>query len=367
MHVLDYACYLNASGYSQAAVDTILALDESGKYDIRISCFHKMPIKSAFSPSTLEKIEKMLKKPSNNDAIRVFHCIPDQQSRFDRLKRNICFATFETYDPPEHWIKILNRFDAVICPSFFDYKIFAHAGIFKPLFHIPHCLNTNIWNENVIPIKKYDRFTFLFFGAWKKRKGWTQLIEAWCREFKPSDNVQLLIKTDKSDIAERDIGRIVHNLGLQKKDIAPILYEKNIFDDNKLPSFFKSVDCYISPTLGEGFGLPGLQCMAIKVPVIITNFSGCQDYAKNDLCYLLEPTGFLLHESMDGIPQFKNKKWPRIEVKTIQNAMRHVINDKEGIQQKIQNSYKYIQSNFSYQEIVKKFDDIMEIIDSGKP
>ncbi len=195
--IIDYTCYLNPSGYSQAALDTIFALEDSKKYDIRITCIHSNPQKTAFTTDTLSRLDKLIKKPTNEDATRIYHCIPDQHKRFERLKKNIAFATFETYDPPEHWIKTLNQCNSVICPSDFNYKIFAHSGVKKPLFHIPHSFNKNVWNESVIPLKKHERFTFLFVGTWRRRKGWPQLIEAWFREFKASDGVQLIIKTDK--------------------------------------------------------------------------------------------------------------------------------------------------------------------------
>lgn len=364
---LDYACYLNSSGYAQAAVDTILALDASGNYDIRITCFHDAPARAAFSRPVYEKLKAMTKKPINRQAVRVFHCIPDQQARVERMKHNISFATFETFEPPSHWSKILNRSDAVVCPSLFNYKIFAHAGVTKPIFHVPHCIDTDQWNKDVGKMHSYDKFTFLFVGTWKRRKGWPQLIEAWCREFSSKDNTQLIIKTDKVDVAERNCHAEMNNLRGIKKDIAPILFERTIFDNSRLPAFFKSANCLISPTLGEGFGLPAMQCMALGVPVITTDFSGCQDYANENTCTLLKPTGFMLYDCIDAIPQFKNKKWPRITIQNIQDAMRHVLSSTEVICQKSQNAYEYVRSNFAYDTTVRKFDEIMESIYSGKP
>lgn len=359
---IDYVCFLNQSGYSQAAQDTILALDHSGHFDVRVSCIHKSPVKAAFSRSSLNLFTDLCNKPARNDAVQVFHCIPEKQNRFKRLNKAISFATFETYKPPEKWITLLNRMDAVVCPSQFNYQIFAHSGIKRPLFHVPHTIDISRWNDGVLPMRRFDRFTFLFVGTWRKRKGWPQLVEAWFQEFSQRDRTQLLIHTDKAETAKRDIAVIKRDLGLEKKETAPILIEDTVVDDLSLPSFFKSADCLVSPSLGEGFGLPALQCMALKVPVITTNFGGCKDYATADNCILVEPSGFLIHDCLDNIPQFRGCKWPRITVQSVRHAMRSALECREENRSKSENAYTNVRENFSSQVTVDKFLELMEMV-----
>lgn len=358
---LEYIAFLNETGYGQAAFDLISALLETGKYDIRIACLNGSLSKNFLSKQAYDKLEPLMKKPPNQKAIQIYHCIPPMQMRRPRTDRAIGFATFETYEPPSQWITLLNRLDAVICPSDFNYKIFAHAGVKRPLFYIPHCVNTKIWNDKTVPLNVHDRFTFLFSGAWKKRKGWPELIEAYFREFDGKDKVQLLIKTDKSDLAQQEIQKIRVELGL-KKDYPAIIFEKRVFNDEYLPSFYKSADCLIMPTLGEGFGLPAMQCMSVKVPVIVTNFSGCQDYASAERCTLLEPSGFMMHSGMDQISQFINKKWPRLTIQSIQEAMRKVFSNREEAKIKADKAYAYVQETFSYSAAAVKFDKLMESV-----
>lgn len=359
---IDYFCFLNSSGYSQAAQDTIWALENSRHFDVRVTCLHRTPIKNAFSRSSLRFFTDLCDKPHSPNAIQVFHCIPEKQTKFRKLSRAVSFATYETYEPPVQWISSLNRMDAVICPSNFNYKIFAHAGIKRPLFHIPHGLDTSKWNDSVIPSSKHNEFTFLFVGTWRKRKGWENLIHAWLQEFSSKDNVKLLIHTDKAERASKDISAIKKILGMEKKDTALIKIEDTVIDDASLPSFFKSFDCLVAPSLGEGFGLPALQCMALKVPVITTNFGGCVDYASDQTCTLLEPAGFIVHDCMDNIPQFRNRKWPRITVQSIRDAMRLVFENDSEIKLKAESAYNNVQDNFGNQMIVDKFLELMEMV-----
>lgn len=362
--LLNYVCYSNNSGYSQAAQDMIFALVERG-VDIRVDfMLSRNPHSSGMTRDRYNYLNALAKKPFEKSRTTIFHCVPTNQRHAKGTCRNIGFATFETFQPPNsgylNWIKILNRNDAIICPSEFNFRIFAHEAITKPIFYIPHCVNLNLFDPSIEPLKKYDKFTFLFFGSWRERKGYKQLIEAWCREFDPSDNVQLLIKSDKTEKAKATVRKIIQNLGFSNREVAPILYETDIFDEVQLPRFFKSVNCLISPTLGEGFGLPGLQCMAVGTPVAITNFSGCQDYANDETATMLEPSGFVSHKCLDNINQFANKRWAFITVDEIRIKMRYILSNYAEIKEKTDKSRKVVVENFSYQRAANLFIDMIE-------
>jgi glycosyltransferase involved in cell wall biosynthesis len=119
------------------------------------------------------------------------------------------------------------------------------------------------------------------------------------------------------------------------------------------------MDCLVSPTMGEGFGYPGLQCMAMGVPVIITNFSGCQDYANAETATLLEPDGFLLKQEMDGIPQFRAKKWAFVSVKKIQKAMRYVLTHPEEAKLKAAIAYSAVRQQFNFEKVSRLFSEMI--------
>ena len=198
-------------------------------------------------------------------------------------------------------------------------------------------------------------------GTWKERKGYPQLIEAWLSEFREKDNVQLLIKTDKPKQAESYIKRIKKEMGINKGN-APILFESKVYDEKMLPRFMISVNCYVSSTLGEGFGICGLQAMSLKIPVVITDYSGCQDYANKNTATLIEPSGYILHKNMDGIPQFRNKKWAFVEVKRIRESMRYVLNNNDIIKRKAENAYNYVMENFNYKVVENNFSEMIKDI-----
>jgi len=358
-----WCSFLNSSGYGFSAQNYILALHNSNKYDIKLDIFGGTPARPAVSDKAYEIFSKMINKNNENDkdAIQIFHCIPTIQRRVKRLRKTIGMATYETFLPPSRWIEILNENDAIITPSLFNYKIFAHARIKKPIFYLPHCIDMELYNENVKPLKKYNKFTFLFLGAWRERKGYPQLLEAWLKEFTEKDNVQLLIKTDKHRKAEDYFEKIKKQTGITK-GFAPVLFENKVFDEFELPKFIKSVDCLIANHMGEGFCIPGLQCMALKIPVLITNFSGSKDYANEKTATLLEPEGFVLYNDMDTIPQFKNKKWAFLSIKQIREKMRYTFKHYDTLKEKTDYAYDYVRENFNYNKIENLFGEMIETL-----
>ena len=144
----------------------------------------------------------------------------------------------------------------------------------------------------------------------------------------------------------------------QHKGDAPIVVHPNFVLEDDLPGFIRSANCFISPTRGEGFGLPGLQSMACGIPVIITDTSGCKDYANAETCTLMYPD-IVLHKSMDHIPQFSNKRWTQVSVTKIKDTMRHVLNSQKEISLKAEIARDYVERNFSFSCITNNFSRIL--------
>lgn len=49
----------------------------------------------------------------------------------------------------------------------------------------------------------------------------------------------------------------------------------------KLRDFYSSLDIFLCPSWFEGLGMPSMEAMACKIPVITTDNGGCREYAEN--------------------------------------------------------------------------------------
>ena len=64
---LSYVCFGNHSGYSQAAQDTILALNRNGQYDIRLQFVLNTKLgKAGLSDERYKLFSSLMKKPASN-------------------------------------------------------------------------------------------------------------------------------------------------------------------------------------------------------------------------------------------------------------------------------------------------------------
>lgn len=356
MFNVHWLCWLNRSGYSQAAQDYIIALNKSGDVDISLSLFHKEISQLGMSRDRYVLFRSLKEKSPNDSSIPVFHCIPSMQKRFGHFRdKGVGFATFETTEPPLSWIDDLNRNICVFAPSNFCKDEFKNAGVSVPIHRIPHIVDDTLFHPNAYEGPENQRFTFLFFAAWKKRKGWDRLLRAWFRYFKKSDGVRLLIKTDNVPEALKCVShiRIMENM----PDPPPVHFATKVLDENELPKLMASADCLVSPSLGEGFCLPAIQAMACGTPVVCTKYAGVLDFANEDNSFLMVPEMIERSPAMDGIKQFCDKKWAFISEEQIATTMKKVIEDESSRKAKIEKALKTVKE-YSPDAVSKLIKDV---------
>lgn len=350
---LEYVCFTADNGYSVAARNYILALNP--RYDIRIA---PLDFKnSEIAGDNLSIFREMEKKPEDLNAIQIFHCIPPMQKRRKTIfRKSVGIATFETKDPPQHWVHILNKNKVVIAPSKFNEEIFKNAGVTVPIVYVPHCVDPLLFHPNVKPMFESNNFVFMYLGAWKERKGYKELVRAYLEEFENHEPVELFIHTNVPNQAEQYVRQIRSETGSCSK----ITINRMKLQDTQMPSLMRSASCLVCPTKGEGFGLPPLQAMFMKIPVICTKYSGCCDYISENTAFPLHPEGFVKCHMMDNIPQFAGKSWAYLSVSQIKKALRVSFGHTEDAQLKACNAYAYVTQEFSPEVILSKFEKVAD-------
>lgn len=105
----------------------------------------------------------------------------------------------------------------------------------------------------------------LFVGTLQPRKNIQRLIEAFSKLQK--DKLQLVM-VGKKGWMYRDILRAPKKFGVEKK----VIFLDFISDEN-LPQLYENAQCFVLPSLYEGFGLPILEAMKYGCPVLTSNIS----------------------------------------------------------------------------------------------
>lgn len=353
VHNIDYICFANCSGYSQASLDYIRSLEKSGA-NVKLTVIHKKIIKDTFSKTDLEWMDGLVNSSQPvYDCIQIRHIIPPRWGRIRAAKHIVSMSTFETFDPPSDWISKMNQVKLCVFPSDFNLRSFRHAGLISESVKIPHCFNDKIWHKNVCKLDNHDNFSFLCVGTWRQRKNWKNLLKGFLDNFNNKDSIQLVIKTDKPSLCNQEIKKVKHLLSSNRSDWPKVIVETRVFDEVGMARFIKSHNCLISASLGEGFCLPPMHAMSLGVPVIVSNVGGCSEYASEDRCTIIEPQGYELIPIIDNLPQFKNKKWARITEKSIYLAMKRVLENQVEIKNKAELASVFVNKSFNY-EIVGK-------------
>ena len=143
--------------------------------------------------------------------------------------------------------------------------------IFKPI-KSRQVLKKNNLKENYL----------LCVGTLEPRKNILGLVKAFSKVLKNNPNEHLII-VGRKGWKYREIFKLVKTKKLDDK----ITFLEEI-DTKDLPALYSHAKMFVYPSLYEGFGLPPLEAMNCKCPVITSNNSSLPEVAK-DAAILINP------------------------------------------------------------------------------
>jgi len=137
-------------------------------------------------------------------------------------------------------------------------------------------LKQNIGEKPKSFMSKY----ILFVGTLQPRKNIVRLIEAFSRIKDKHKDLKLVIVGKKGWLFN-EILKAPEKYGVEK-DVEFLEY----VTDNEMPNLYKNAECFVLPSLYEGFGLPVLDAMKNGCPVILSNISSLPEAGGNAALYI---------------------------------------------------------------------------------
>ncbi len=139
-------------------------------------------------------------------------------------------------------------------------------------------MNSELRTQNSSVLEKYhiNRRYILSVGTLQPRKNYNRLIEAFSRLVKQEkgfEDVELVIVGKKGWLYE-EIFKAPRQFGVQ--DRVKFL---EFVPDADLAELYRNARCFALPSLYEGFGLPVLEAMVNKCPVVVSNVSSLPEIA----------------------------------------------------------------------------------------
>ena len=180
--------------------------------------------------------------------------------------------------------------------------------------YIPHGIQTNVFQPlEEIPGKDPDTFLVGMVGLnnfHPSRKSIPEMLQAFAHLKSNYNNVKFYMHTHWDQRGTGvDIGWLVKELGIEEDVIFPSPDNLEFgFEDQYMVTMYNEFDVLLSPSKGEGFGIPIMEAQACGTPVIATNYSSMPElvgdaggWLVDGVKYLTPRNNWWMTPSIDGI------------------------------------------------------------------
>ena len=285
-------------------------------------------------------------------------------------------AGVETDQIPDAWVGKSNMMDGIIFTSkhtqdgFLNKiyqqqnsagdKIIENKGISTPNSVVGYPVKNVKPQDLSQKIKLTTDYNFLTITQLSPRKNVEVLLKSFVETFK-DESVGLVCKMHHLNNSHPDWERINNNLFKQIRSIekkCKIYWIHGSMSESEIHGLYHhpQIDSYISTTHGEGFGLPLFEAAYSGLPISVTGWSGHLDFLKapdekGKIRDFYEKISFDIN-FIDKKSQMKDiltpaMKWAYPREKSIQKAMKNMINAKSAKNNIAQKLKSYLTTEFS--------------------
>jgi glycosyltransferase involved in cell wall biosynthesis len=212
-------------------------------------------------------------------------------------------------------------------PSKFNVETFRNSGVRVPIKVMPLGIDPAYFSPAIKGKKIPNIFTFLSVFEWGDRKAPDILLRAFSDEFRSDEPVRLLCKVNNFDPGV-SVDAEIEKLGLRSNGGRILIAHNQILQQYELGALYRSADCFVLPTRGEGWGMPILEAMACGLPVIATNWSSQVDFMNKGNSYPLEVEKLI--PAVAKCPYYKGFEWANPSYEHLRVLMRQVFENQEA-------------------------------------
>jgi glycosyltransferase involved in cell wall biosynthesis len=375
MKVLYLGVWKDGTGWGNAAQNCILALDSAGVDVV------PRAISLTQAGPNVHVPERILELEQNDESgcdICIQHLLPEMMEYNGRFDLNIGRYDYETsHFRNTTWAEHLNLMDQVWVSNNDMIRSARQSYVYKPIAVVPHCFDVSKYSQHYkpYPIPELDgKFVFYTVGEINRRKNLAGLLKAFHLEFTPDEPVALLIKGNITGVSAAQANRTIRGITDEVKRgmrlyPKPSNYLNEIIvtqwlDDHDMMRLHKTGDCFVLPSYGEAWSIPGFEAMAMGNPTILTDEGGPADYIKNFHNGLLVPAQrepvFIRPEEVPVLDIWiGNEEWHSPNISKLRQYMRQVYSKPDERQELGTNGIDQAY-NYSYEKIGQQMKALLQ-------
>lgn len=322
------------TGYAMSSREILYALERRGV---------KATYRYVYGPTTVFPKEE--KERFDDYRLNVFRGRPEprrpgtavvygQGDVFHRARgrRRVGYTMLEVDGFPREWVRQANGMDEVWVPSRFNRDGFVASGVRRPVHVVPLGVNPDYFHPGIAgyPHPQGD-FVFLSVFEWGERKEPWLLLRAFVDTFRPDEPVRLVCKVlnrDSKVSLKREIRRLA--LGPTGERISWLFNHE--FPHYQLGSLYRSADCFVSASRGEGWNMPLMEAMACGLPAIATDWGAHTEFLHAGIGYPLRVRGTVPAEAK--CPYYRGLSWADPDPEHLRHLLRHVFEQRDEAREK---------------------------------
>lgn len=347
------------SGYGEANRNAIRALLTTNAYYKRNKMFVTtekvvhVREKANFGKA-YDEISQLEGKPLNYD-FKIIHITPDGYMKYlEPMKYHVGHLFWETSRLPQSWVWNANLMDEIWTGDNYHRDVFIKSGVKVPIQVIPQAIDVNIPTPKPFRIDNRPQFLFYSIFQWIERKNPKLLLEAYWQEFKPDEDVGLLIKTYRLDFSANEKAKIYSDITKWKqgRDTPPVFIYDELMSRDNMFRFHATGDCFVLPHRGEGWGVTQVEASLLGKPVISTNLGGMHDWMDDSMMLLLNDFDMINVFNMDFVPWYtSDQEWADPSIGELREKMRWVYENRNKSIDMGERARKRVTEEFNYEKV----------------
>ncbi|HEX2273111.1 MAG TPA: glycosyltransferase [Acidimicrobiales bacterium] len=293
-------------------------------------------------------VDDLLQRRPTKHSDQIAFC---QADAFGRVtgRHKVGWTMLEVTGLPPAWVDGCNRMDEVWVPASFNVETFRRSGVTVPIHVMPLGVDVDYYHPRIAGYRPSRRFTFLSVFEWGERKAPEVLLRAFAEEFKQSEDVLLVLSVFNRDPLV-DVEAEVAKVDLPPCPPIAVLVNPQ-FADYQMGALYRSADCFVLPSRGEGWGMTVLEAMACGLPVIATGWGGPADFLHEAVSY---PLDWSLVPARARCPYYAGFEWAEPDHDHLRFLMRQVYDDPAAAALKGQAAAQEVAARYSWEEAARR-------------